>query len=646
MRRPSLPTISYTGLILITAIVYGFTLAPSVVEIDAGELAAVQITLGIAHPSGYPLFTLLGYVFSRLHILRPIEQLNFLSLLFCTASLVFVCLTLNQVFESHPSKLKNHHSRHSTRNRKSPQEKDRPAEKTPIAPYRIEPDFMNVIAICIGLGFLAFSRTIWKQSTSVEVYPLHLFLISASLFFFIRAFFRPEPTIKDWLWGTIFLALGFTNHMTTLLLIPGLAYLYFQKERFKTNTFKKMAVLAGVFFAIIALVTLYLPLRAAADPTFNWGNPRNFENLIRHVSGKQYRVWLFASTEVTGRNLSRFISGLPAEFTWIGLILGLVGLFTSLNIAAPVGLFFLFCFLSTVLYSINYDIHDLDAYFLLAYLMVGIWISLGVRSLMDVFRRFRHKPLWIILMCALPISEAVNHYPEADRSDCRIYESYTRQALQSLPEGSLLLTYQWDYLVSPAYYLQTVEDLRSDITIVDKELLRRSWYFHQMETTAPDIVRPIQPEIRAFLQALEPFEKGGDFNATLLENLYKRLMSRLIETNMGERAVFIAPELVQGELRRGEFVLPTGVTLIPHLFFFQAVASDEYIPLEMMDVNLPFPTRRDRYTELIKDFVSRMLIWRALYELRFERLKEARILKKTFEAHFPNLSLPETLENL
>ena len=41
-------------------IIYLFTLAPSVVQIDSGELAALQITLGIAHPTGYPLFTIIA----------------------------------------------------------------------------------------------------------------------------------------------------------------------------------------------------------------------------------------------------------------------------------------------------------------------------------------------------------------------------------------------------------------------------------------------------------------------------------------------------------------------------------------------------------------------------------------------------------
>ena len=55
----------YYGILvsLIILAVYVYTLAPSVVHIDSGELATVQATLGIAHPTGYPLFTVVGYLF-------------------------------------------------------------------------------------------------------------------------------------------------------------------------------------------------------------------------------------------------------------------------------------------------------------------------------------------------------------------------------------------------------------------------------------------------------------------------------------------------------------------------------------------------------------------------------------------------------
>ena len=58
-------------------IIYLITIAPSVVQIDSGELAAVQATLGIAHPTGYPLFTIIGYIFSLIPLpFTKIYQLN------------------------------------------------------------------------------------------------------------------------------------------------------------------------------------------------------------------------------------------------------------------------------------------------------------------------------------------------------------------------------------------------------------------------------------------------------------------------------------------------------------------------------------------------------------------------------------------
>jgi len=79
-----------TGLFVF--VVYLTTLAPSVVEIDSGELAAVQCTLGIAHPTGYPLFTILGYLFHLIPLpFSKIYQLNLLTSIWCSLGVgVFV----------------------------------------------------------------------------------------------------------------------------------------------------------------------------------------------------------------------------------------------------------------------------------------------------------------------------------------------------------------------------------------------------------------------------------------------------------------------------------------------------------------------------------------------------------------------------
>lgn len=70
---------------IIAFAVYIMTLAPTIWFIDSGELAAVATTLGIAHPTGYPLFTIIGHIFTLLPIgSSEIYRLNLMSAFFCS----------------------------------------------------------------------------------------------------------------------------------------------------------------------------------------------------------------------------------------------------------------------------------------------------------------------------------------------------------------------------------------------------------------------------------------------------------------------------------------------------------------------------------------------------------------------------------
>src|SRR5436309_10220092 len=76
------------GISIISLAVYVETLCPTVNFIDSGELATDAYTLGIAHPTGYSLYTLAGYLFSHLPLgMRIINQLNLMAALFCAAGL-------------------------------------------------------------------------------------------------------------------------------------------------------------------------------------------------------------------------------------------------------------------------------------------------------------------------------------------------------------------------------------------------------------------------------------------------------------------------------------------------------------------------------------------------------------------------------
>ncbi len=622
---------------MLVAVLYATTLAVTVVQIDSGELAAVQSVLGIAHPTGYPLFTLIGRVFSMIPAGNgKIVLLNLLSLILVLAS-VFVFFCTNRLLLMR------------TRAGDKPQVKvhGKPGKAGYTASreggIKIDSTFLPALA---GAGFLAFSRTVWNQSSSVEVYALHLFLVVLMLYFLFRAYQgRSDGTY--WYMTLFVLALGFGNHLTTVLAVPIVLFLFFEKYRFSRYSFTRLAGPFILFLVTVILLYLYLPIRASVSPPLNWGNPVNGESLFRHITGKQYQVWMFASSDAVYRNLNVFIRHLPQEFGWPGLVLAAIGFFASFTLLGWKQAALITGFLFTVAYAVNYDIHDLDAYFLLAYCVMGIWITTGIAriaSWLNGKKQFLRIALWLAVLGSMGYA-AVKNRTVADRGPLTLYGDYTRASLSALPDSAFLLSYQWDYLVSPACYFQLVEHLREDIIIVDKELLRRSWYFDQLENRSSSILDGIQKEKEAFLGALAPFEKGKPYNTAFLENAYRRMIARMIEIHSQRSDVFIGPELVYNEFSKKELYLSQGLSLIPDLFFYRVVRSQDYVPLKTGSA-LSIPERRDKYADALCSLLIRVWIDRAFYELMHGKNREAAGMVKRIKEQFPWTGLPKQLESL
>jgi len=60
----------------LTFVVYAFTAAPGVTMEDSGDFIMGVLTLGIVHPPGYPLYTVLGHLFSFLPFGDPAFGVN------------------------------------------------------------------------------------------------------------------------------------------------------------------------------------------------------------------------------------------------------------------------------------------------------------------------------------------------------------------------------------------------------------------------------------------------------------------------------------------------------------------------------------------------------------------------------------------
>src|SRR5262249_12103481 len=190
----------------IALLVYCLTANPSVTFTDSGELAAVATTLGIAHPTGYPLFTLLGHLWTKLPLpLSPVRKLNLFAAL-CTALSVFLFYRimlelLERVSSGDAAAFVQRRQRHS------------------------------LIAAATALSY-AFARTVWEQATATEVYSLHLLTLQASILLFLRA-----EHVRQWAAWAFVLGLSFSNHLTTILIAPATIYLFFKRLGFRRQAF-------------------------------------------------------------------------------------------------------------------------------------------------------------------------------------------------------------------------------------------------------------------------------------------------------------------------------------------------------------------------------------------------------------------------
>jgi len=571
-------------------IIYLWTLTPGVTFIDSGELAAVASTLGIAHPTGYPLFTLAGWLFSKLPIApEPIVRLNIMAAVCCAAGVFLFVLLVDSMLRHVFSK--------------------RTEARAGEAGLRL--------GASVGAGMLlAFSETYWSQALSVEVYPLHLLLVAAILLTFLRAAFGGEPgeprAEHQWLLCAFLLGLSFANHMTTILLVPGLAYVYFSTQGWTRASWNRLLKMT-VPFALALSLYVYLPVRAAQSPPLNWGYPATLERLLWHVSGKQYRVWIFSSMEAAGRQFRYFIDSLPQEHAYVGLVLAVIGLPLLWRRNRTMFIGTLLLFVTCVLYSINYDIHDIDSYFLLAYIGVALWAACGlyVIGTWIVGRGSRAARGWSALLLLPGVAALLLNFGKANQRDNHLVEDYTMNMFSSLQPGALVLSFQWDSWVSASYYFQLVNGMRPDLIVMDKELLRRSWYLRQVESRYPWLIERSREEVNSFLREVDKFERNLPYTPSVIEASYVGMIRSFVEKNLPDRPVYVTSE-IEKEFTTGYQRVPEG--LAQRLFRDTLFHPTTFPPLVYRD----FP-RKGRQEDQVRRLYAEALGARGYYYMNRDR---------------------------
>lgn len=410
-------------------LVYAASLAPGVFGWDSAELTLGIYTQGIVHATGYPLYLLLGRLFTLIPISPEFAvRANAFSAL-CAAITVWLLYRVGL----------------------------RLVPRQPLAAL--------LAALTFGLA-----EQIWAQAVVAEVYTLHTALMALILLLVLRweegrGMMPHAPTIY-----LIFFVFGlaFGNHMATLLvagiLLPYLLWF--------TPDWSKRLIAVVILGVTAALLYLYIPLRAAAHPDFN---------LLAHYFSRDLRqpgdvIWL-VSGGMFGREMfaypllgwvgeiGAFVGELWRNFLGVGVVVGLVGIYQLWISRRQFALLLLAIFVAQVLFFTSYRVFDKWTMFHTAYLIWAIFMAVGWGW---ILARFPQPIVKIFAGLILVVMFAANWNTSGRAADRFVPDRAEAMLAQLPPDATLIGT--WTAL-RPLDYYQIVHNQRPDVHLVDVTLM-------------------------------------------------------------------------------------------------------------------------------------------------------------------------------
>jgi len=478
----------------IAAAMFILTMEPTVGLIDSGELALACSEPGIAHPTGYPLYILIGRLFVLLSGLDPVLATNLLSAIAggIAAAVLFAILDLllGSLGNSNRS-------------------------------------LTRAISIMVSLLFAA-SRTVWAASTITEVYALEIAIDLMALFCLLS--WRAGERRSLFFLGAYLFGLSSGVHMMFVLFAPAvLLLIIFERRRIDL----RMLLFGAVFFILGATAYLYLPIRAAQNPCANFGDPSSFERFFRHITAWQYRVWMFkrpAAELLT--SLKSFAFQLAGEASVFAIPFALVGAVFMVIRKRRLFWICLAIFAFDVVYSLNYSIPDIESYYLPAIAIWLLWIGFGAAWIAEKLKWRFIAAIFLLPIIALPITR----WREMDRSDYYLAEETAENLLALAPRDAIIYLNNWDWY-APAKYLQQARGYREDLILLDFELMRRSWYLEGLLEKYPQALGPARTEIKDFKTKVIKFERREEVSPSALETAWRRMHYAIARSALETRPV-------------------------------------------------------------------------------------------------------------
>ncbi|MFH2037649.1 MAG: DUF2723 domain-containing protein, partial [Candidatus Zixiibacteriota bacterium] len=463
-----------------TLTLYVITMAPSLLWGNSAVLALNSSNLGINQSPTYPLFTLIGKLFSMISVFTPAFSANLMSAVFGAIAVMFFYLIV-QYFLNIPAISASAYKENFKKRKmlaENPEFRDQHKEELDLSPKWHENLFPNLMAT----GLFAVTLPVWLSAVRADVYSLQLALTLGAIFLVFKGA-RDETGQKYFYAGLWLYLLSFGNHpLIAATLFPAFIFMIFYNGFNAEN--KWGVILTPILLLVLALSSyLFIPFRSAVDSSlaYNqalrgnsfWGGliyiwqSLNFADL---ATGTEYWVRLKSLVSLYNSQI-----GLPLLLFWFA---GIWGIFIVLRKKA---LFFILAIIGSILFTVwlgkvefyNYDqinFQSINLALILTVAVVGVIYLMRLKSLAR-----GTSVIYSILIAAFLFLAADKNSRQAVLSDFYGPDIICDEILDGLGKSDIVIIAD-EEIYYPLLYKSKSDYYGRNIKVVYSEQLTNSQY--------------------------------------------------------------------------------------------------------------------------------------------------------------------------
>lgn len=463
--------------LILIGVLYLFTAAPAMLWLDSARLVAAMQTLGIPNPPGFPLFILLGNLFTKIPYGTIIFRVQILTLVTSLATLFLV--------------------------------------------YKITRDLIDdgsnsFLPGMFALFSLAFTYQFWTQSTYIETFILVSFFTALTLHIALKQInSRREYVFRVGLLALIMgLAVGTNPIVISVMPALGIFVLRGAGNLSLSRIFKFAAI--GIFTAL--LIYGYIPIRAREYPFLNWHTATDISSFWKQTTGGALNVYAPDLNRINGFTGSGkvFIASTVNYFNMMiknfpiymlpFVAAGIIKIYQTRQFA-----FWLLSLtvLSNIILSGLYKSGNQENWFLVSYVVFSVYSGVGYLTLGRLLSGIRDGQKIASIGIIISLISLFVNFSSANRRGWYITDDYVNNLYKGV-ESPALIFGSGDFYDAHAYFAHDVAKPKPDvIPVTDNNLYIEDWYRNNL-VKSTDLVLPDKSKYK-FDSAKDYSEYVNDF---------------------------------------------------------------------------------------------------------------------------------------